>query len=65
VTTKLTRSASSIIATGVAVGCQNGKPFYAGETDINGTITPVSVTITPGDKIVLKLSGPRRKFFGG
>jgi hypothetical protein len=49
-------SASSIIATGVAVGCQNGAPFYAGETDINGTITPVAVTITPGDKIVLKLS---------
>jgi hypothetical protein len=49
-------SASSIIATGVAVGCQNGAPFYAGETDINGTITPVSVAITPGDKIVLRLS---------
>jgi hypothetical protein len=49
-------SASSIIATGVAVGCQSGAPFYTGETDINGTITPVSVPITPGDKIVLKLS---------
>ena len=47
---------TSIFATGVAVGCQNGAPFYAGETDINGTITPVPVTITPGDKIVLKLS---------
>jgi hypothetical protein len=49
-------SASSIIATGVAVGCQNGAPFYTAETDINGTITPVPVTVTPGDKIVLKLS---------
>jgi hypothetical protein len=49
-------SAKSIIATGVAVGCQSGAPFYTGETDINGTITPVPVTITPGDKIVLKLS---------
>jgi hypothetical protein len=38
------------------VGCQSGAPFYTGETDINGTITPVSVPITPGDKIVLKLS---------
>jgi hypothetical protein len=48
-------SATSIIATGVAVGCRGGAPFYGGETDINGTITPVPVTVQPGDKIVLKL----------
>lgn len=48
-------SATSIIATGVAVGCKTGAPFYTAETDIDGTITPVPVTVTPGDKIVLKL----------
>jgi hypothetical protein len=47
---------TSVTATGVAVGCMGGAPFYGGETDINGTITPVPVTINPGDKILLKLA---------
>jgi hypothetical protein len=49
-------SATSIIATGVEVGCQGGAPMYTAETDINGVITPIPVTVQPGDKIVLKLS---------
>lgn len=46
---------TSVTATGVAVGCMNGAPFYDAETDINGTITPVPVTVTPGDAIALSL----------
>lgn len=49
-------SATSIVATGVAAGCQGGLPFYTAETDINGVITTVPVTVAPGDKIVLKLT---------
>jgi hypothetical protein len=46
---------TSVTAIGVAVGCMNGAPFYGGEIDINGTITPATPTVSPGDVIVLKL----------
>jgi hypothetical protein len=49
-------TASSVIASGVDVGCDRGVPFYVAETELNGTITTLPVTVQPGDTIVTSLS---------
>lgn len=58
------QTASSVVQVGVAVGCEGGTPYYTGEYDIKGTITPVSGTVKAGDKIVVSVTVKAAKSSG-
>ncbi len=58
------QTASSVVQAGVAVGCEGGAPFFSGEYDIKGTITPFSVNVQPVDKVVVSLTVTSAKSTG-
>jgi hypothetical protein len=55
---------SSVIASGVVLGCSDSKASYTAETDINGTVSVLDVTVKPGDKIVTSLTVGANKTTG-
>lgn len=57
-------TSSSVIASGVALSCSGGAASYTAETDINGTVTTLPVTVKPGDRIVTSLTVGAHKISG-